>query len=119
MAVKLAVVSLWAPDVAQTTHFYRDLIGLELLPHHGSRPHFDLGGVALVLLQGTPRRPVDPDPDRFPVLAFAVQSLDRTLEVLRVHGVALPWPVEQTPGTRYVILKDPADNLIELVEYIR
>jgi hypothetical protein len=44
MSVKLAVVTLWAEDVAITAHFYRDVIGLRLLPQHGDRPHFDLGG---------------------------------------------------------------------------
>ncbi len=42
MNATLAVVTLWAEDVAQTAHFYRDVIGLRMLPHHGDRPHFDL-----------------------------------------------------------------------------
>mgnify|MGYP001116312537 CR=1 FL=1 len=29
----LAIVTLWAKDVAQVTHFYRDVIGLTLSAH--------------------------------------------------------------------------------------
>jgi catechol 2,3-dioxygenase-like lactoylglutathione lyase family enzyme len=119
MTVTLAVVSLWAPDVAKAIHFYRDLIGLDLLPHHGEHPHFDLGSVYLVLLQGRPRPPQDPDPSRFPVMAFAVEDLDRLVETLRGHGIQFLCPVEEGLGTRYVMLDDPAGNLIELVEYNR
>ena len=52
MHISLAVISLWAEDVAATAHFYRDVIGLKLVSHHGDRSHFDLGGAYLVILQG-------------------------------------------------------------------
>jgi catechol 2,3-dioxygenase-like lactoylglutathione lyase family enzyme len=39
---RLAVVSLPATDVVASAHFYRDVVGLRLLPHHGHRPAFEL-----------------------------------------------------------------------------
>jgi len=51
MNISLAVISLWAEDVAATAHFYRDIIGLKLVSHHDERPHFDLDGAYLVILQ--------------------------------------------------------------------
>jgi catechol 2,3-dioxygenase-like lactoylglutathione lyase family enzyme len=51
----VAVFSLWAEDVPAAVHFYRDVVGLDLLPHHGHRPAFDLGNGShlIISLHGT------------------------------------------------------------------
>ena len=70
MEARLAVVSLWAEDVPATAHFYRDVLGLRLLPQHGDRPNFDLGGVYLTIWKrvgagpGVPLRSVIYTPPR-------------------------------------------------------
>jgi catechol-2,3-dioxygenase len=117
MPPSLAVVSLWAEDVAATTHFYRDVIGLELLRHDQHRPHFDLGGSYLVILKGRPNPPTDPIPVRFPVIALAVDDLDAAIDHLRAHHVDLPWGVEEGADSRWVMLRDPAGNMIELAYF--
>ncbi len=117
MSPKLAVVSLWAEDVAATAHFYRIVIGLKLLMHDQHRPHFDLGGIYLVILQGRPVPPLDPVPARFPIVAFAVDDLDATVERLRAQQIDLPWGVEEDADSRWVMLRDPAGNLIELAQF--
>lgn len=116
MPPKLYVLSLWAEDVLATAHFYRDLIGLRLLPHHGGRPHFDLGGSFLVIVQGKLPPPQETAPERFPWVAFSVEDLDAALERLRAHGVELPWGVESNGSSRWAMFYDPAGNLIELVQ---
>ncbi|RPI29548.1 MAG: hypothetical protein EHM70_15585, partial [Chloroflexota bacterium] len=68
MTIKAAVISLWAEDVPAAAHFYRDVIGLTLLPHHGNRPHFDLDGLILVILQGKPVPAQKSVPERFPLI---------------------------------------------------
>ena len=117
MLPRLAVVTLWAEDVAAAVHFYRDVIGLKLLMHDRQRPHFDLGGIYLVILQGRPVPPLDPVPARFPVVAFAVDDLDATVEHLRTQRVELPWGVEEDADSRWVMFYDPAGNLIELAQF--
>jgi catechol-2,3-dioxygenase len=117
MQPKLAVVSLWAEDVATTAHFYRDVIGLKLLMHDRHRPHFDLGGVYLVILQGRSLPPLDPVPARFPIIAFAVDDLDATIDHLRLHHIELPWGIEEDADSRWVMFHDPAGNLIELAHF--
>jgi catechol 2,3-dioxygenase-like lactoylglutathione lyase family enzyme len=117
MNPKLAVVTLWAEDVAAATHFYRDVIGLNLLMHDRHRPHFDLGGVYLVILQGRSLPPLDPVPARFPIIAFAVDDLDAAIDRLRLHDVDLPWGIEDDADSRWVMFHDPAGNLIELAEF--
>ncbi len=119
MPPHLAVVSLWAEDVAATAHFYQEVIGLQLLTHDPHRPHFDLGGVYLVILKGRPQPPLDPLPARFPIIALAVADLDAAVAHLRAHQVALPWGIEEDAESRWVMFYDPAGNLIELAKFKR
>jgi catechol 2,3-dioxygenase-like lactoylglutathione lyase family enzyme len=112
---KIAVISLRAEDLRATAHFYRDVLGLRLAPHHGSgRLHFEVGGVYLVLLQGAPP---PPSQDRFPVIAFSVTDLEAAVKNLQSHQVALPWGVERDQHARWVMFHDPAGNLVELVQF--
>lgn len=109
------VISLWAEDVLATTHFYMDVLGLELLPHHhASRPHFKVGGTYLTILKGKPVPAQDAVPSRFPLFAFRVQDLDAVVEHIEAHGVDLPWGIEEDGDSRWVMFRDPAGNLIEL-----
>ncbi len=117
MNISLAVVSLWAEDVAAAAHFYRDVIGLKMIPQHGGRPHFDLGGAYLVILQGKPYPAQDPVPARFPQVAFRVDDLDVAVERLQEHGVHLPWGIESDAFSRWSMFFDPGGNLIELVQF--
>lgn len=117
MNPRFAVVSLWAEDVPTTAHFYRDVLGLRLLPHHGGQPHFDLDGVYLTILKGKPRPAQDADPQNFPLFALTVDDLDAALAPLHAHRVDLPWGIERGAQSRWVKFHDPAGNLIELVEF--
>jgi catechol 2,3-dioxygenase-like lactoylglutathione lyase family enzyme len=117
MSTKLAVVSIWAEDVSATAHFYRDVVELLLLEHHGDIPHFDLNGVYLTILKGRPIPVKDAVPARFPLLAFAVDNLDAAVVRLNVHRVELPWGIEKDGVSRWVMFHDPAGNLIELVQF--
>ncbi len=114
---QLAVVALWASDVPQAAHFYRDEVGLRLLPHQGERPHFDLGGPYLTILRGLPHPAEDAVPARFPVVAFRVPHLEHAIARLEAAGVPLPWGIEGEAGSRWVMFHDPAGNLVELVEF--
>ena len=116
----VAVISLWAEDVPAAAHFYRDVIGLQLLPsqgHHGERPHFDLNGTYLTILQGKPVPAQDAEPPDFPLVAFAVDDLAAAVERLHAHGVKLPRGVQEGVESRWVVFRDPAGNLIEMVEF--
>lgn len=117
MSTKLAVISLWAEDVPAAAHFYRDVIGLKLLPHHGGRPHFDLDGVYLTILQGRPQPARDANPERFPLFAWAVDDLDAAIQRLHAHHIETPWGIESDSRSCWVMFHDPAGNLIELVQF--
>jgi len=116
MKSKIAVVGLWAEDVTAAVHFYRDVLGLRMPKERHRRPHFDVGGTRLVLLEGHPVAAQNAVPARFPLVAFAVEDLDAALERLRENGVDLPWGVGHDAHSRWAMFHDPAGNLIELVE---
>jgi catechol-2,3-dioxygenase len=117
MEPRFAVISLRAEDVSAAAHFYRDVIGLNLLHHPGQRPHFMVNGIYLTILKGRPAPAQDAVPARFPLVAFAVDDLQANLERLSAHQVALPWGIEQDASSRWVMFHDPAGNLIELVQF--
>ena len=117
MKPRIAVVSLWAEDIPAAAHFYRDVLGFDLLPHPDDRRlHFDVEGCILAIIGGRPALPPDRHP-RFPAVAFSVPDLGTAMENLRAHGVDLPWGVETNDSTRWVMFRDPAGNLLELFEY--
>jgi predicted enzyme related to lactoylglutathione lyase len=116
----IAVVSLWAEDVPTAAHFYRDVIGLRLLPHHShhdGRPHFDVSGTYLTILKGKPVPAQNAEPSHFPLIAFAVDDLDSAIERLQAHHVELPREVVEDADSRWAMFHDPAGNLIELVQF--
>jgi catechol-2,3-dioxygenase len=113
---RLAVVSLRASDVPAVVHFYRNVVGLRLMPHHDKHPAFDLGGTYLVIVQGKPTADTLSS-SRFPALAFAVEDLDQAIQHLKTHRVDMPWGVEVGVEGRWVLFHDPAGNLIEFVEW--
>jgi catechol 2,3-dioxygenase-like lactoylglutathione lyase family enzyme len=116
--LRLAVVSLRASDMQAMIRFYRDVVGLALLPHHGHRPAFDLGhGAYLVIVQEQPGPHRETAPARFPDIAFAVADLDEAVEHLQEQGVELPWGIQAGLGARWVEFHDPAGYLIEFAQF--
>ncbi len=114
METHLAVISLWAEDVPATAHFYRDVLGLNLLLQAGHDPHFQLDGIYLVIKKGHPAPAQEPP---FPVLALSVSDLQAMIARLEAHHVALPWGIEHNADSQWVKFSDPAGNLIEVVQF--
>lgn len=117
MNPKLAVIGLWADDVMGAARFYHEVIGLNPVLHHDHRPHFDLGGIYLAILHGSPRSAEGAVPARFPILAFSVNSLQNAIARLEANEVEMPWGIEEDANSRWVMFHDPAGNLIEFVEF--
>ncbi len=116
-AGRLVIIGLRAEDVPTAVHFYQDVIGLRLLPHHDHRPAFDLGnGTYLAIVKGRPAPEQEAGESPFPAVTFAVEDLDQAVAHLQAHGVDLPWGVVQGERQRWVLFRDPAGNLVEFVQ---
>jgi len=116
MDAKIFSVSLYAPDVPAAVHFYKDVIGLDLVAHQEHMPHFNLSGSYLVILAGQPFAPPEPARKDFPVIAIQVPVLEVVLERLRHHGFEVRKGSEETVGLRWAMFYDPGGNLVEVVE---
>ena len=114
----VVVYGLYCEDLPAALHFYRDVIGLRLLPHHGERPAFELDRDShLVILRGAARPGLEPREASFPVLALAVENLDEAVAALREKKVEMPWGIEENNQARWIKFYDPGNNLIELAEF--
>ena len=118
MDFRVAVVTLWAEDVPQAVHFYRDLVGLPLANLHGGMPHFNLGETIFLIAQGKPQAPQNSVPDNFPLIAFSVPDFEQTINRLRQHQIEMPEGIIHGDGARWVLFHDPAGNLVELTEFV-
>ena len=99
-------------------HFYKDVVGLRLIPHHDHHPAFELGHeIFLVIVQGRTITNRQSEQSSFPVIAFAVDDLENAVASLETHGVDLPWGVEESAESRWVKFYDSAGNLIEFVQF--
>lgn len=107
-------VSLNVADTDRALAFYRDTLGLAVLP----RPDFPFGGAWLdagdgrqVHLIETPSVP----PDVGQHVAFAVPDLEAAIERIRGAGyeVGEPKPVADT-SIRQAFARDPDGNRVEL-----
>jgi catechol 2,3-dioxygenase-like lactoylglutathione lyase family enzyme len=117
-ATRIMVVAIWAEDVPAAVHFYRDVLGLALRADHAAYPAFKVGDGNLIILRGLPRPAEEPEPDRFPIFALAVDDLEAAVEWLSAHGVSFPWGIEGQGDNRWVMFPDPAGNLIELAQEV-
>lgn len=112
---QLIVVTIWAENIPEILHFYRDVIGLELLPHHGEQPVFVVGdGVHLLIRRGSlvPAQ----NAESFPLIAFEVENLDKAIEHLESHGKPIDTEIITTPSAKYILFHDPAGNLLEFAQ---
>lgn len=116
MIKKIAVATLWVDHFENAISFYRDILGLELMTRPGEVPHFRIGDGILVLIKGKFCPPVDAFPPEFAQLSFEVDDLDKIAAHLQSSGVELVRNIDERRDSRWVKLRDPAGNLIELVE---
>ncbi len=118
---RLHHVSLVVADTARALRFWRDLVGLEVLPERPDLGYpgawLDLGGGQQLHLLEVPNpdpvtgRPAHVGRDRH--LALAVEDLDAWAARLEAAGVAF---TRSRSGRRALFCRDPDGNGLELVE---
>lgn len=115
LIVDIHHVSLNVSDTERALGFYRDVLGMALLP----RPNFPFGGAWLDAGNG---RQVHLIEAKVPAdvgqhLAFQVTDLDLTIEQLRAGGVETPGAIAVgNTGIRQTFVSDPDGNRIEFTQ---
>jgi lactoylglutathione lyase len=115
----IAAVSIYVNDLDKAVTFYRDILGFAVR----SRPapflvELEHDGTAVILCQAE-----EPAAGRYPasagvVLGIATGDIAERARDLATQGVDLIHTAPRDfPGGRYIALRDPAGNAVELLEF--
>ncbi len=126
----IAEVVLWTHDLARSVHFYRDVLGLEVIsPPERTNPIFlkagegAIGIPQLVVLVQLPSQNAGPFeiPRTLHHLAFEIASIDFDDEKARLESLGFAVRSGQHPvlPSRTMYIDDPEGNEIELICSLR
>ena len=118
---KLSALTLFVPDLASATAFYCDVLGFAVQANYGPELlQLQHDGVALILCRcERSTAPAYPSAAQA-VPGFAIADAAAELRRLRERGVALVFDAPQEfPLGRFIAVRDPGANAIELLEYTR
>jgi catechol 2,3-dioxygenase-like lactoylglutathione lyase family enzyme len=118
-------VTLICGDLVATRRFYIDFLGmLEVERPAFKFPGlwFELGGIQIHATQQSPEAgpagwaPGGSITSRSHHIAFAVDDVSKTLDVVAAHGIRIASPPQKRPdGFQQLYLYDPDGHLVELV----
>ena len=114
--LELNHVALFVADVERSARFYRESLGLPVLP----RPDFDFPGAwfrlgavqELHLIGGRLKGPVD-EQSRSGHFAMQVADVAATAAELKAKGVVFRGPGRRPDGALQIFLEDPDGHLVE------
>jgi lactoylglutathione lyase len=115
-------VALYVTNLATSTRFYQELIGLDTIPepfHDKKHTWFSIGGKAhLHLIQG---RTTEPVPSKNSHICFSTSRLDELIKTLNRENIPFEdWAghpagvTRRVDGVRQIYFKDPDGYWIEI-----
>ena len=113
MAVTRIVANLAAPDPIALAMFYRKVFELDL--------PFDMGWIAFLSTPTTQKvehtASQGGSGKQLPVISIGVDDLNATENAVRAAGAEVVYgPVEESWGLRRFFFRDPAGNLVNVVD---
>ena len=114
MLKRIAVVGVPARNATRAVHFYRDTLGLPMLPHHAGPPHFKVGGTFLAVFE----RGESFVASSAPLVAFEVDDLEADMAALAARGVVFEGGVRQDGEARWTAFRDSEGNELELIQFV-
>ncbi|MEP6947929.1 MAG: VOC family protein [Ginsengibacter sp.] len=119
-------ISIICSDYERSKAFYTGVLGLKIVretfrkERQSFKLDLSLNGVYIVELfsfPSPPQRPSGPEATGLRHLAFEVDDLDNTIEILKKSNiVAEPIRTDETTNKRFTFFADPDDLPIELYE---
>ena len=115
MAVTRIVANLAAPNPVALAMFYKEVFELEL--------SFDMGWIAFLSRDTTQRIELHTASEggsgtELPVISIGVEDLDATETAVRAAGAEVVYgPVKESWGLRRFYFRDPAGNLVNVVDH--
>lgn len=118
--MKLGLIMVLTPDLAQAERFYGDVLELDLKASGPGQLIFDLGGAELHVFECEAPAPAHRHAaSAATVCVFEVASIEEAMARLRARGVLF---LHETPamnaltGMRYAAFEAPGGNVHELME---
>ena len=114
MAVTRIVANLTAPNPIELAEFYRDVFELDL--------PFDMGWIAFLSKDVAQKIELHTasgggSGTELPVISIGVEDLDATEAAVRTAGAEVVYgPVRESWGLRRFYFRDPAGNLVNVVD---
>lgn len=114
MGVTRIVANLKAPDPMSLAKFYKEAFDLDL--------PFDMGWIAFLSTDSTQKIELHTASDggsgtELPVISIGVEDLDATEAAIRAAGAEIVYgPVKEPWGLRRFFFRDPAGNLVNVVD---
>jgi predicted enzyme related to lactoylglutathione lyase len=114
MAVTRIVANLTAPDPLALARFYEEVFKLDL-------PH-DMGWIAFLTKDATQKIELHTASQggsgtELPVISIGVDDLDATAAAVRAAGADIVYgPISEEWGLRRFFFRDPAGNLVNVVD---
>lgn len=114
MAVTRIVANLTAPDPLALAKFYEKVFELD--------QNFDMGWIAFLSQDTTQKIELHTASEggsgtELPVISIGVDDLDATEAAVRAAGAKVVYgPVKESWGLRRFYFRDPADNLVNVVD---
>jgi len=114
-------VTINVRNMQESLSFYTELVGLQIHRRLSPMPGFELvflgfdgqgTEVELIHHQDQPA----PQHGKDLSLGFAVDSLDRQMELLRSHNIAITGPIQPNPSIRFIYVEDPNGVKIQFFE---
>jgi catechol-2,3-dioxygenase len=115
----LAELTIETTDLAAAEHFYRAVVGLELLAREDDRVWLAAGPQARLGLWSPGTKEFGDQGGRHVHFALSVEpgGLDRLVDRLRRAGVGARGPVKHSGGDRSLYFEDPAGNMVEAWDF--
>jgi lactoylglutathione lyase len=116
---RIASITIYVTDLEAAITFYSTVLGFELDERMGDAvATLKHDGPAVVLSKATTARSLDYPNESGVVVGLPVTDLDARLAALKSKKVKLVTPdPEPFPMGRFVALRDPSGNVVELLEF--
>jgi predicted enzyme related to lactoylglutathione lyase len=113
---RFVAVSLYAPDLAKVVPFYTEQLGFQVEEQHGDEQvQLAHEGLSVVLCKG-PKAPEAAYPSGA-VLGLAVDDVAKKLAQLKPHTKLIHDKPQPFPVGLFAAVRDPAGNVIELLQF--
>ncbi len=113
---QVCVLTAKVDDIKKAVEFYTNVLSFKVSKYYGEKLVSLIHNEIPIVLEET--EPFDTETRQSVLFGILSENLDKDVEALKAKGVSLLFDEPQPcPPGRFTIIKDPAGNQIELVEF--